>query len=76
MLFKKTGAGASEDILELMEEITSENNGITAKFNKLRENTSVNALQSQALLHLKSQYCDKNLCLDCILGTKLIQGFM
>lgn len=72
---KKTGAGASEDVLELMEEIISEKNGITAKFNKLRENTSINALQSQALLHLKSQYCDKNLCLDCNLGIKLIQGF-
>ena len=72
---KKTGAGASEDILDLMEEITSEKNGITAKFNGLREQTSINALQSQALLHLKSQYCDKNLCLNCNLGIKLIQGF-
>lgn len=72
---KKTGTGAGEDILELMEEIISEKNGITAKFNNLRENTSINALQSQALLHLKSQYCDKNLCLNCNLGTKLIQGF-
>ncbi|MFO7720434.1 MAG: DUF2851 family protein [Gillisia sp.] len=72
---KKTGTGAGEDILELMEEIISEKNGITAKFNNLRENTSINALQSQALLHLKSQYCDKNLCLDCNLGIKLIQGF-
>ncbi|MFO7720490.1 MAG: DUF2851 domain-containing protein, partial [Gillisia sp.] len=69
------GTGAGEDILELMEEIISEKNGITAKFNNLRENTSINALQSQALLHLKSQYCDKNLCLNCNLGTKLIQGF-
>lgn len=72
---KKTGVGAREDILELMEEITSEKNGVTAKFNKLRKNTSVNALQSQALLHLKSQYCDKNRCLACNFGTKLIQGF-
>ncbi|CAM4146230.1 DUF2851 family protein [Gillisia limnaea] len=72
---KKTGVGASEDILELMEEIISEKNGITAKFNKLRENTSINALQSQALLHLKSNYCDKNLCLNCNFGIKLIQGF-
>ena len=73
---KKTGAGGIEDILELMEEIISEKNGITAKFNKLRENTSINALQSQALLHLKSQYCGKNLCLECNLGVKLIQGLV
>ena len=72
---KKIGVGDNEDILKLMEEIISEKNGITTKFNKLRENTSINALQSQALLHLKSQYCDKNLCLDCNLGIKLIQGF-
>ncbi len=72
---KKTGVGASEDILEFMEEIASEKNGVTKKFNKIRENTSKNAIQSQALLHLKSQYCDKNLCLNCNLGIKLIQGF-
>jgi len=32
-----------------------------------------NALQSQALIHLKNNYCNKKLCLDCAVGVKLLR---
>lgn len=72
--FQKTGVGESGEITAVMEKIVSEKNGILRKFNSLRPKTSNDALQSQALLHMKSNYCDRNLCLKCNLGIKLIQG--
>jgi len=32
-----------------------------------------NALESQALIHLKNNYCNKKLCLDCAIGVKLLR---
>lgn len=70
-----TGTGDTSEILNLMNEIKFEKNSIIEKFNLLRPNTGVTALQSQALLHMKEEYCDKNACLRCNMGTKLIKGF-
>lgn len=72
--FQKTGVGDSDEITSVMQNILSEKNSIINRFNQLRPLASKNALQSQALLHLKSNYCDKNLCLNCNLGIKLIKG--
>ena len=33
-----------------------------------------NALQTQALLELKKQYCDVRKCLDCAVGNKILKG--
>ncbi len=59
--------------LLLLEALQPENNQITRKF----ENAgikAVNALQSQALLHLKSEYCNPKRCLDCRIGNLLINS--
>lgn len=65
------GRDVSEELLSLASKIPSEENTIIAKFNSLRH-TSKNAYQSQALLQLKSEYCDANRCLQCAVGDSII----
>ncbi|CAM3455830.1 DUF2851 family protein [Aequorivita lipolytica] len=65
------GRDVSEEILKLASEVSSEENTIVKKFNSLK-NISKNAYQSQALLQLKSEYCDKNKCLQCAIGNIII----
>lgn len=73
---KETGNQDASEMLEIIQQINPEKNSIIENFNRLRPKTAENALQSQALLHLKKEYCDKNACLKCSLGTKLIQGLV
>lgn len=72
--FQLTGQGSVNEILDMVSEIKAEKNKIIEKFNQLRPNVAVNAMQSQALLHMKQEYCSRNSCLKCNLGTKLIKG--
>ncbi|MBW2960845.1 DUF2851 family protein [Mesonia aestuariivivens] len=65
-----------ESLLDILTSITSEENSTVKKFNILRKNTASHALDSQALLHLKSNYCDLNKCLHCEIGTSLLQSKM
>lgn len=58
--------------LDLIASIKPEVNRYTKGFKKLNKNIPENALQSQALIHLKKEYCDMNRCLSCNLGTSLI----
>lgn len=70
---KSLGKSSEERIFSLMKSGKPETNSVVAKFNKLRKNTATDALGSQALLHLKKNYCDKNRCLQCALGLELLQ---
>ena len=72
--FRTMGRDNTQDLLNLMQEIKAEKNSVIEKYNLLRPNTAVTALQSQGLLHLKKAYCDRNFCLKCSLGSKLIRG--
>lgn len=65
------GKDVSEELLKLASEISSEENTIVNKFNSLKK-CSKNAYQSQALLQLKNEYCDKNKCLQCAIGNSII----
>jgi hypothetical protein len=38
--------------------------------------TAIDALHTQALIHLKSCYCDKRRCLECRIGNALLNGEM
>ena len=58
--------------INLLTSLAVENNNIVNKFNSLKNNTAVNALESQALIQLKQNYCDKNKCLQCNLGIDLL----
>ena len=70
---QKQGKENNELLVELMSLLQEEENQVIKRFNKMRPGTAKNALQSQALLHLKKNYCDKNRCLQCSLGLKLLQ---
>lgn len=60
-----------EIILDLITSITSEKNNIATYFKKLKI-PQKSALQTQAQLQLKKEYCDKNKCLQCAIGYQLM----
>ncbi|WP_055435179.1 DUF2851 family protein [Lacinutrix algicola] len=68
---KKIGKPVDNDIIKLLEQIASEKNSIVNKFNSLKK-VSKSALDSQALIQLKTEYCDKNKCLQCAIGNQLL----
>ena len=59
--------------LALLEALPSENNAITRNWSvlKIKANT---AAQSQALIQLKNEYCDKKRCLACRIGHRLLKA--
>lgn len=65
------GKDVSDFLLELIRQIPSEKNSIVSAFNKIKK-VSHTAMQSQALIQLKTTYCDKNQCLKCAVGNALI----
>ena len=69
---QRFGYDANDDILKLVQSISSESNAIIKQFNSIKK-LSKSALQSQALLQLKSEYCDKNKCLKCAVGNVLLK---
>ena len=66
------GRDVSEDIMSLASSIPIEENSIIQKFNQLRP-TYKNSLQSQALLQLKNEYCNKYKCLQCAVGNSILK---
>ena len=73
---KARGISDIEELLDLIQQIKSEKNKISLGFNNLKSSTITNALHSQAMLHLKQEYCDKNECLQCRLGNKILSGII
>lgn len=71
---KHTGTGDPSVIINMVEQLKAEKNSVIDKFNSLRPGSAKTALASQALLQLKQHYCDKNACLHCNLGIKLLKG--
>jgi len=60
-------------LLQLIKQIKPEKNSIIDKFNYLKIKTE-NALQTQALLQLKNEYCSKQKCLQCSIGNTLLKS--
>tara|TARA_R100000935_G_C2838921_1_gene169853 strand:- start:1009 stop:2292 length:1284 start_codon:yes stop_codon:yes gene_type:complete len=73
---KEIGNEEAIEILNLVEQVDQEKNSIVENFNLLRSKTATNSAHSQALVQLKTEYCDKNACLQCGLGVKLIRGLI
>ncbi|MDC8004481.1 DUF2851 family protein [Aureisphaera galaxeae] len=69
---KYYGKEISEELISLACAIRAEENSIVKKYKSLR-NIEDNALQSQALLQLKSNYCDLHKCLQCEVGNTLLK---
>ncbi len=59
--------------LGLIEALPSEKNTIVSKF-KLLNVESKTAMHSQALIQLKTKYCDSGNCLSCKIGKELLQN--
>ena len=69
---KKLGLSQYQDrAIEILEEIKTEDNVIIKEWKHL-DIIPKNAFDSQALLHLKTEYCDKKRCLECGIGLKII----
>ena len=61
-----------ESLVALIQQIPSEKNAIIAMFSELHIK-SRNALESQALIELKNNYCTKKRCLHCAIGNELLK---
>ena len=58
--------------LECLEKVRPEINSIVKSWRECGVDAK-SAYQSQSLLHLKSEYCDKYRCLECELGNRIIR---
>ena len=58
--------------INLLDQLPAEKNRILEKFEVLGFNNP-NASASQALLHMKKNYCNQKSCLDCSIGVSLIR---
>ena len=58
--------------LQLLENLPPEANTVVDGWAK-RGQRAANASQTQALLHLKSHYCDEKRCLECAIGNAILR---
>ncbi|TYB74536.1 DUF2851 family protein [Bizionia gelidisalsuginis] len=70
---KYTGQPIEEELLSLIGCISAEKNTIVKTFRSLNLDAK-SALESQAVLQLKTEYCDKNRCLQCAVGNTLLNA--
>jgi len=69
---KQLGKDVAEELLQLVVLIFKEENGIVKKYNELRPIAN-SAFESQALLQLKNEYCNKKRCLQCAVGNAVLK---
>lgn len=62
-----------EALISLLEAMPSEKNSIMDKFSEFNVKAT-NAFQSQSLLELKNEYCNKNKCLKCAVALQLLKN--
>jgi hypothetical protein len=67
------GESISEDLIALLDEVAADKNSIIEKFHSFGIK-SKNAFESQSLLQLKNEYCNRNYCLKCAVGMELLKG--
>jgi hypothetical protein len=60
-----------ENAVQLLVSIAPERNAIIQKFHDFGIKTN-NAFESQSLLQLKNEYCNKSRCLECAIGMELL----
>ncbi|XMO87142.1 DUF2851 family protein [Algibacter sp. AS12] len=68
---KQKGQEVDSEILEIASLLASEKNSIVNAFNALKK-VSKSSIDSQALIQLKTEYCNKHKCLQCAIGNALI----
>ncbi|MEC7772377.1 MAG: DUF2851 family protein [Bacteroidota bacterium] len=65
------GKDWNEELVALVSQLGTEDNSIIKNFDKIGSKTK-NALESQAKLELYTNYCAKNKCMQCTVGTQLL----
>ena len=70
---KSIGKEISEDLINLLNEVSAEKNAVMDKFTSFGIK-SKNAFESQSLLQLKNEYCNKSKCLECAVGLELLEN--
>jgi len=70
---KSQGKEVSEDLIAVLNEVHPEKNSIIDKFNFFGLKAK-NAFESQSLLQLKNEYCNKFRCLECAIGMELLKN--
>ncbi|MDF0708220.1 DUF2851 family protein [Flagellimonas okinawensis] len=68
---KHLGKDWNEDLIALVSDLAKEDNSIIKNFAAIGSKTQ-NALESQAKLELYTNYCSKNKCMQCVVGTQLL----
>lgn len=68
---KLNGVDNFEELLSLYTSLKPEQNTIVKKFQKLAVKTR-SAADTQALIELKTRFCDRHKCLQCEIGNKLL----
>ncbi len=71
-LYYKINGLENAHLLELMYQLSPEKNSIINKFSQIGY-PSRSALDTQALLTLKKEYCDQERCAECSIGVSLIK---
>lgn len=69
----KAEPGLCDRALRLLESVPPESNSIVENWQRLGMEP-VSAGQTQALLQLKNEYCDKRQCLRCAVGGEVMRG--
>jgi len=73
VFLQSRGEVGEEEIMELIKQLSSEKNSIISNFSDLKIKSKT-ALESQALLELKNNYCTKKRCLQCAIGNNLLRN--
>ncbi|WP_372765995.1 DUF2851 family protein [Lutibacter sp.] len=73
LYLKSLGTNEISSALTIIANIKPEKNVIISKFNELNIKSNT-AFETQALLQLKNDYCNKQRCLNCAIGKELIKG--
>lgn len=73
LYLKNLGTNDLSSVLPIIAHIKPEKNTIISKFNELKIKSNT-AFETQALLQLKNEYCNKQLCLSCAIGKELLKS--
>ncbi len=73
LYLKSIGKNEVSAALTIIANIKPEKNEIISKFNELNIKSKT-AFEMQALLQLKNEYCNKQLCLNCVVGKELLKS--
>ncbi|MFV5686157.1 DUF2851 family protein [Flavobacterium sp. GB2R13] len=71
---KSQGKEILEDLIDLLSEVAPEKNAIIDKFSSFGIQPK-SAFETQSLLQLKNEYCNKSKCLECAVGMELLKKY-